>query len=209
MRREHLTSDVEVECYGDFWLTDAVRAAPDAEIVPREGYRLGIYRDRRVGLKIPVLSAAVSRERLFEVFLDMLVPLGEAVDLILETSHDSPDGSHRDLHREHIEVPVLQSYFCDYEDLLLNDGCTGVAVLSRRKRMEVQFDEHKMLVVYAKNLLPFEHVLKQRAIRHVEGLQLVSEVEHIHSTQPRHAGEFEQLCYLLGMGEAANHVNWW
>src|SRR6266480_256261 len=127
--------------YGDFRLTDAIRPSLDLQVVPREGFRMEVYRDELVGLRVPVLAAAVSREQLFEVFLDLLEPLGEVVDVVLETSHDSDGSNHRDLYREHIDLPVLKSYFCDYEELLLNDGCTGVAVISTRGPMEVQFDE--------------------------------------------------------------------
>ena len=55
-----------------------------------------------------------------------------------------------------MDLPVLKSHCCDYEDLLLHDGCTGLAVMSTEGPMEVQFDEHKLLVVYASNLKPFE-----------------------------------------------------
>jgi len=63
--------------FGSFRLTDAVRPGPGMPIVPTEGYRLERYEDRAAGLRIPVLSAAVSRERLFETFLSLLGPLGD------------------------------------------------------------------------------------------------------------------------------------
>ena len=72
------------------------------------------------------------------------------------TSHATEGASHQDLYREHIDLPIFKSYCCDFEELLLNDGCTGVAVISTTGPMEVQFDEHKLLVIYARNLEPFE-----------------------------------------------------
>src|SRR5262249_16004948 len=148
------------------------------------------------------------RESLFDVFLALLAPLGEVVDVVLETSHDSPDGKHRDLFREQIDLPVLQSYLCDFEDLLLNDGCTGVAVISAGGPMEVQFDEHKLLVIYARDLEPFERILRQAGIGRDDGMKLITEGEHLHSTEPQHHETFEQLCYRLGVGEAAERVSW-
>ena len=50
--------------------------------------------------------------------------------MVLETSHNREGRGHVDLYREHIDLPVLKSILCDYEDLLLNDGCTGIAVLN-------------------------------------------------------------------------------
>jgi hypothetical protein len=189
--------------YGDFRLTDAIRPSLDLQVVPREGFRMEVYRDELVGLRVPVLAAAVSREQLFEVFLDLLEPLGEVVDVVLETSHDSDGSNHRDLYREHIDLPVLKSYFCDYEELLLNDGCTGVAVISTRGPMEVQFDEHKLLVVYARDLEPFERILRQAGIARDDRMKLITEGEHLHSTDPAYVDAFEQLSYRLGVGEEA------
>lgn len=156
MNSEKFAAHLRVDRYGDFQLTAAIRPALHVPVVPREGYRRDVYRDATAQLKVPVLAAAVSREKLFDVFLELLGPLGGAVDVVLETSHRTEGAAHRDLIREHIDLPVLMSHFCDFEELLLNDGCAGVAVISTTEPMEVQFDEHKLLVVYARELTPFE-----------------------------------------------------
>jgi hypothetical protein len=201
---EHLLKDR----YGDFWLTDAVRPSLERQIVPRQGYRIETYRDKKAGFQVPVLAAAVSRQHLFEVFLDLLDPLGDVVDIVLETSHDSEGGNHRDLYREAIDLPVLKSHCCDYEDLLLNDGCAGLAVLSTTAPMEVQFDEHKLLVVYAADMQPFADILDGYKIERNDKLKLITEGEHLHSTTPRLQAEFDQICYRLGVGAAFERVNW-
>jgi hypothetical protein len=205
---EKLAAHLRVDRYGDFFLTEAIRPSLDLQVVPRQGYRLSVYRDAQSGLRVPVLAAAISRERLFDLFLALLAPLGEVVDVVLETSHDSDADRHRDLFREQIDLPVLQSTFCDFEDLLLNDGCTGAAVISATAPMEVQFDEHKLLVVYAHDLQPFVRILVEAGIRRDDQMKLITEGEHLHSTEPHHAEAFEQLCYRLGVGEPAERVNW-
>jgi hypothetical protein len=197
-----------VDRYGDFWLTEAIRPSLDRQVVPRQGFRIDTYCDRRAGFRVPVLAAAVSREHLFDLFLEMLDPLGEVVDVVLETSHQTDGDNHRDLFREHIDLPVLKSHLCDFEDLLLNDGCTGIAVLSTQEPMEVQFDEHKLLVVYARNLKAFEQLLHRWDVCRDDRLRLITEGEHLHSTDPRFEPIFEQLCYRLGIGEPAEHVSW-
>jgi hypothetical protein len=197
-----LAAHLRVDRYGTFVLTDAIRPAAHLPVVPRQGYRKGVYRDPATGQRVPVLAGAVSRERLFDVFLDLLEVLGEAVDVVMETSHHTAAG-HRDLLREHIDLPVLLSHFCDYEDLLLNDGCTGTAVISTGEPMEVQFDEHKLLVVYAGDLRPFEEVLGRHGIERRDDLKLITEGEHLHSSAPRFLEQFEQLCYRLGVAAPA------
>jgi hypothetical protein len=188
-------------------LTEAIRPSVDLQIIPRQAYRRDVYHDRSVGLEIPVLAASVTREDLFDVFLSLLEPLGDEVDVVLETSHDSRDARHRDLQREHIDRPVLASYLCEFEDLLLNDGCTGVAVIGNEGPMEVQFDEHKLLIVYAHNLQPFECVLRSYGIARDDGLRLITEGEHLHTTDPRYVAEFDRLCQRLGIGQQAERVN--
>lgn len=208
MSAENLASHLRVDRYGDFRLTDAVRPSLDLQVIPREGFRIETYRDPQARLEVPVLAAAVSSERLFDLFLELLEPLGPVVDVVLETSHHTDGKSHQDLYREHVDLPVLMSHFCDYEDLLMNDGCTGVAVISKSEAMEVQFDEHKLLVVYARDLEPFERILRQAGLDRDDRLKLITEGEHLHSTDPRYLSQFEQLCYRLGIGAAAERVNW-
>lgn len=208
MDTEKLVAHIQIERYGSFWLTDAVRPALEGAVLPQEGYRVDTFKDAQTQREVPVLVAAVSRERLFDLFLQLLDPLGEVVDVVLETSHDSDDSSHQDLYREQIDLPVLKSHYCDFEDLLLNDGCSGVAVISGAELMEVQFDEHKLLVIYASDLEPFESILLEAGVERNDDLKLITEGEHLHSTEPRLAQAFEQLCYRLGVGETAERVSW-
>lgn len=204
----NMQAHLQKDRYGNFALTEAIRPAPTLDVVPCQGYRVGMYEDPASQLRVPVLAAAVSREQLFDVFLALLAPLGDLVDVVLETSHHSKGGKHRDLHREQIDLPVLESYFCDYEDLLLNDGCTGVAVISATMPIEVQFDEHKQLIIYAPDLEEFEAILRAAGVQRDDGLKLISEGQHLHRSDDRHGPAFEQFSYRLGVGEAAQPVNW-
>jgi hypothetical protein len=148
---------------------------------------------------VPVLMAAVSRERLFEAFMDLLDPLGFTVDVVLETSHNRHNKGHVDLYREHIDLPVLKSVLWEYEDLLLNDGCTGLAVLNPDIPLEIQFDEHKLLIVYGEQLREFENIFRQRSVGCNEQVRFVTEAEHVHSSSDAYAGQFEELRTRLGM----------
>jgi hypothetical protein len=205
---KNLATHLRKDRYGDFQLTDAIRPSIDRQVVPRQGYRIDSYRDAKAGLEIPVLAASLSREILFDQFLALLDPLGDVVDVVVETSHDSSGAGHRDLYRETIDRPVLESYFYEFEDLLLNDGCTGVAVIGTEGPMEVQFDEHKLLIVYAHDLKRFQRILDRAGLRRLDSLKLITEGEHLHLTDPRYQASFEQFCFRLGVGQPAEHVNW-
>jgi len=198
---EPLAAHLHVNRYGDFTLTDAVRPGPGIPVRPREGYRVEIYRDRAAKLRLPMLSAAVSAERVFDTFLALIQAVGEVVHVVLESSHGSGEDRHRDLRRTHIDLPVLASHFCEFEDLLTHDGCTGVAVLADGRPVEVQFDEHKLFHVYAPDLKPFRRVLKGLGVRRRKVLPLISEAEHLHHSTDDHAAAFRQLCLRVGVGD--------
>ena len=199
--RIELESHLTVARYGKFTLTDAVRPSFDLRIVPKEGYRHDRYRDEHSRISVPVLMATVSKEQLFETFLDLLDPLGKVVDVVLETSHRRSSGEHADLYRERIDLPILKSFLYEFEEMLLNDGCTGIAVLNPSIPMEVQFDEHKMLIVYAEKLSAFERIFIERGIVCDERMRFLTEAEHIHSTKDEFIDLFQQFQTMLGIDE--------
>ena len=142
---------------------------------------------------------AASGEIVFDVFLELLDPLGAEVDVVLETSHNQDNRRHDDLYREHIDLPVLKSILCDYEDLLLHDGCTGIAVLNPNVPLEVQFDEHKLLIAYGSDLSEFEKVFQQNNIPCDSQIKFITEAEHVHSSSEKYLEQFQQLTMRLGM----------
>lgn len=196
---KQLEEHLGIARYGSFLLTDAVRPAFDLQVVPSAGWRKDVYRDQETQIDVPVIMAAETRERLFELFIDLLDPLGEEVDVVLETSHDCESGRHEDLYREQIDLPILKSMLYDYEDLLTHDGCTGIAVLNPRIPMEVQFDEHKLLIMYGHDLDPFRDILEKHGLQASDTIRFITEAEHIHSSTDEMTEQFEELRYQLGV----------
>jgi hypothetical protein len=131
--------------------------------------------------------------------MELLDPLGPVVDVVIETSHDYNAVGHQDLYREHIDMPILQSILWDFEDLLVNDGCTGIAVLNPSTPQEVQFDEHKILIVYGKELTPYEGVMIDAGLNCHEDLRFITEAEHVHSTNDKYIDRFEEMKIRLGI----------
>lgn len=136
---------------------------------------------------------------MFDTFIDLLDPLGHEVDVVLETSHSQDDNSHRDLYREHIDLPVLKSMLYDYEELLTHDGCTGIAVLNPNIPLEVQFDEHKLIIVYGHDLSEFAKILRDRGIPCEEGMKFITEAEHVHSSSDTFSRQFDEMKMILGI----------
>jgi hypothetical protein len=199
LSNDELEAHFGVARYGDFELSDAVRPSYDLEVVPSAGFRHDVYRDEENRANVPVLMAAVTRPRLMDSFMSLIEQLGDVVDVVLETSHNSQSHGHTDLYREYIDMPILQSMLWDFEDLLTNDGCTGIAVLNPSVPQEVQLDEHKLLIVYGKDLKSYERVMLDSRVPCREDMRFITEAEHVHSTCERYVEEFEQLKMRLGM----------
>src|SRR5262245_2932222 len=199
LSEDELEAHLGVARYGDFELSDAVRPSYNLEVVPSAGFRHDTYRDEENRAEVPVLMAAVTRGRMMDAFMSLIEPLGDVVDVVLETSHGHQSHGHTDLYREYIDMPILQSTLWDFEDLLINDGCTGIAVLNPRVPQDVQLDEHKLLIVYGADLKNYERTLKNGRIPCREEMRFITEAEHVHSTSERYAQEFEELKMRLGM----------
>ncbi len=193
-----MEAHLEVDCYGEFQLTGAVRPSYHLQVIPQQGYRRESFRDRESGAEVPMLTAAASEDILFELFMDLLGPLGNIVDMVLETSHHCKVGEHDDLYREHIDMPVLKSVLWDYEDLLTNDGCSGIAVLNPSQQQEVQFDEHKILLVYGNPLDRFEEILESYGVPHRDDIQFITEAEHVHSSRDEFRDSFDLFRTRIG-----------
>jgi hypothetical protein len=199
LSEDQLEAHLGVARYGAFTLSDAVRPSIGLEVVPSAGFRHDTYRDESSKQNVPVLMAAASRERLFDTFMELLDPLGPVVDVVLETSHNYSVTGHRDLYREHIDMPILQSILWDFEELLVNDGCCGIAVLNPSTPQEVQFDEHKLLIVYGRDLREYERILDESGVPCRDDMHFITEAEHVHSTNDGFIGQFEELKLRLGI----------
>ena len=199
LSEQQLEEHLDVSRYGDFTLTNAIRPSFDLKITPAQGYRHDAYNDVESQSDVPVVMASASQEIVFELFMEMLDPLGHVVDVVLETSHHHQGSGHADLYREHIDAPVLKSILWDYEDLLINDGCTGIAVLNPGISQEIQFDEHKLLIAYGEPLSAFEQILEDQNVPRMDRMKFITEAEHVHSSSDQFGQQFDELRLRLGM----------
>ena len=186
--------------YGSFTLTEAIRPGWQLDVVPRAGYRHDAWIDPQGSTRLPALVASVSAEHLFETFLELLAPLGDTCDVVLDSTHEAAAGTVAHT-REGVERLVLESLLWEFEDLLLDDGCTGVAVMHPELQLEVQLDPHKLLVVYAQQRGPFERILAEQGIERNDSIRFISQAEHLHTSHTRFARRFDELVARLGAGE--------
>ena len=77
LTEEELEAHLGVGRYGGFMLTDAVRPSYDLQVIPQQGFRQDVYRDEETNAEVPVLMVSASSGVLYELFLDLLEPLGQ------------------------------------------------------------------------------------------------------------------------------------
>lgn len=199
--QDELERHLDVARYGSFLLTDAVRPSFNLDVIPSAGYRKENYTDKETGAQIPVIIASQTRERLMDLFVDLLDPMGDEVDVVLETSHHMHGNEHQDMYREAIDLPVLKSTLFDFEEMITNDGCMGVAVLNPRIPLEVQFDEHKLIIMYGHDVERFEGILQDYGVPERDEIRFITEAEHVHSSTEEYVDQFEQLKFRLGIDD--------
>jgi hypothetical protein len=72
-------------------------------------------------------------------------------------------------------------------------------VLNPAIPQEVQFDEHKLLIIYGEPLAPFEDILQTHGIPCRDDLRFITEAEHVHSSTEEFCRNFEILRTRLGI----------
>ena len=65
--------------------------------------------------------------------------------------------------------------------------------------MEVQFDEHKLLIVYGSDLTEFERAFDARDVWCRDSMKFITEAEHVHSSSEQYFDQFQELRLRLGI----------
>lgn len=184
------------ELFAQSGLPQAVRPARHANNSLQVGFRHDKAEKDLHGQ--PVIVAAVPFDKLLDTFEDLAWRIGNTVDVILETSHHSRDSTHRDLHREDIKIAELLRILKPYQDLLLNDSMTGIAVLNPQTHQEIQLNEHKLLVAQGSILLEYcEFKLDQIGLQSKPNMRFITDVEHIHTYSEEYEKQFGLLAAEL------------
>jgi hypothetical protein len=204
LTEEELETHLAIRRYGNFLLPEAITPSYDLEVVPTSGFKFEQYEDSQFG-KIPVLIVSATKEVLFPLYMDLISLFEGMVGVVLETSH-SPEAHlanrchHIDLHQEGMDSVVIQSILWDFEKLLVDDGCTGIAIYSPETELEVQFDEHKVIFIYnwPRFCQQIMAILEKYGILQKNDLELLQNAEHIHSTSTSFEERFEILKNTIG-----------
>ncbi len=72
-----------------FAFSQAAYPAEELNVSFSNGYRKTVFTDSLTQQDIPMLAVSVSKEHVFDIFLQLTDLLGNTVDVILESSHGS------------------------------------------------------------------------------------------------------------------------
>jgi hypothetical protein len=144
--------------FGEFTLAPAVVFFKDGDVVPSKGYKID---------KLPISNGitppfrmliSASAEDLLDIFDDFIALLGENCSVAVEDFRTNT-GDRVDYFAFYKETFIVRSILLDFDDLLLNDGFVGLSIWNEIAQAEVQLTMHKILQVYAKNIVPFQQTL--------------------------------------------------
>ena len=200
---------IDRKTYGDFQLTNAIQLEENSTIIPMQGYR--VYTSNET---MGVMIASITRPKILDIFNECLDLFGKGavVDVVLETSHDrsqtplatskiSPNSDDDPYYSGTVDLPVLQSHLMDYDDLLLDDGCTGIAIRDNEKNDQffVELDEHKLLEVRPWGVAMLEKILRRHGIPNRPHMKFIDAGKHTHDTTDNYRAQSQELAWKLGL----------
>ena len=189
-------------------LTDAVRPSYDLQVVPRQGYRHDVYRDEQTKTQRAGADGRRHAARTCSTCSwTCSTRWASRSTWCWKPATTARAAGHVDLYREHIDLPVLKSILYDYEDLLLNDGCTGIAVLNPRRpagsavrRAQAADRLRRRPARVRGGPRPARRRLRRQ-------LKFITEAEHVHSSSDDYQRQFEELWTRLGMDATDNELS--
>jgi len=184
---EEVSTHFSILSYDRFRLTKAVSPSYDIQVKPVEGF---VYRSYGIRGPGDVLVAAVSAEKILNVFDDLLVEcLGRArssnennVRVFLERWNGSQEEKFA---TSPTDLAVLRSRLFDVETLLLECGFTSFSFTDTRQKCEVTLCDHKLLYVFDTDFDPAISVLKKWGICHTPNLRVINDAEHTHHSNEK------------------------
>jgi len=208
---EQLKAHMDRAVYGDFLLTDAVRPSYDLKVVPKTGFKCELMQEEREG-QVPVIVISASGEILFRLFLDIISLLHGKVVVRLCLTHGgvpmSSTGkwlSCREFLRHKIDFAELKRILLGFENFLLDDGRTSIAISNYDEidRVEIQFDEHKIIRVCNWPAISDElsMILKKYRIPQDPKMEFIDSVEHVQQISENSEEKLEELVDAIGAEE--------
>lgn len=164
----------------------------------QEGFCKGTYEDEEEKICMPMLTAAVSREKILPLFQELLEPLGKEVSVYLERKDCDGNVLERYI-QEEAEHVIVESWLWDFEELFQDDGKLFLAVVDVRQALEVHLDQHKLIHAFGKKRRMFQKIMKRSEIPFRQGVQSIDQIHHDHWSNDDLLRQFDRLRHTLAL----------
>lgn len=197
-----------------FELTDAV--CPIGGFVPTVGFRYSTYFDEYCG-RMKILAVSQTKGKLLESFVaivEKILKFGRIrrgqMNAVFESRHNPMDQTpgkkydcierpkyYRDFVTDSIDPVSFLSRIWDWENLFVNDGFSGVSVMSKSAMSEVRIEVHKMIL-----LLTPETIILKKVARFLRDSGMpklaqdapdIAEEPHLHIGHSDYKEEFNRI----------------
>jgi hypothetical protein len=186
--------------FGEFKLADAVSFYKDIKFIPREGYLIEEVPSVS-GAPMDRITISVSEEKIYPLFDDLLILLGERVTVVVEDYLDD-EIDHVDYFAYEKENIIVRSILSEYENTFVQDGFIGVSVYDDFTSDEVKITDHKTITIFSFDITRFLGVLSLHEIEEDEILPFFYKKQHFHHVTSNHKEVFELLKSALFVEQA-------
>ncbi len=199
LSKEEIRVHKRIKRYGNFTLTNAVIPSYNLEVMPKSGFRRGFFRE--VSVSFILISA--SKESLFDLFIEIARLMSSScVDVFIKNTYRTRRihlKKYRESSVKEVDLFVVLSRLYDFEELLVDDGCTGIAIVNQETGLELQFDEDKILTVCNWQIIKEDllAILEKSQITEDPQMKFIFEAEHRHSTSLAFLRQFNRLKIRL------------
>lgn len=172
----------------------------DETIVLYEGCIRKDYESQKTkNLRLPTLIISTTKQKLFTTFVELCSAMPEVVSACVSVTNETRDISEH--WRLDIDIAVALSVIEEHRDLLVENGCLGISLMSTDPIYEVHFDEHKTICVYHQEegfLARTQSIAHEMGIHYDGNLRTVIDAAHYHRSDEYHAGQTATLIRELG-----------
>ena len=186
LSEEEIDAHTGIDWYDNFKLTDAIRPSWDVTVKPVEGFQHHSTFNKYLQKDVPVITASITRKKLWDLFLNLAEPFSDMVDIDIEHATENRDITVWTKYTgEDIETITLPSVLNEYEDFLVNDGVTKITIIDQNTESSIQLDDHKFLILTgAEYETRFREVLQEAGVSERRDMQFIDDEEHIHYEHP-------------------------
>lgn len=196
-----------------FELTDAVSLDSSRDTL-RSGYKLGVREAIESDLDAPYpLIVAQSKERIMPTLyrlIEVAHQESSEVQFFVDSFTREDHNARTSLWTPEVSLVQVKKMLKQFEDLILNEGLHAYALRTPSGELEIQLDDHKLILIYAESdalVAKLACLLEDMGLTNDPILPLIIEKDHTHHSLIHHQTAMDQLIRALELSPAEEGDN--